>query len=224
MPGARSQRVVGRRLDSSRSSPLQPAQQSKTPQQRSLRARWSSSTRSRTASGSCARCQRHSSRPAASASAGGACGPGGLDRVGRGPEVVRGDVRDAGGLAGRVGSPPSGSTQLPGRAHGVAARRARPHHRQVAARPGPPCLDRLTWARVVGTHGLEGVEHVLRAGCRPQREEVVVGIREGATAPDRDEAGVGTLREGSPRHRPTRRAPVRPVPLEVRSRRRGPCC
>jgi hypothetical protein len=52
--------------------PLQCAQLSNTPQQRSLRARWSSSTSARTASGSWSRCHRHSCRPAASSSPGGA--------------------------------------------------------------------------------------------------------------------------------------------------------
>ncbi len=47
-------------------------QQSKTDQQISLRMRWSSRTSSRIASGSCSRCQRHSSRPALSASPAGA--------------------------------------------------------------------------------------------------------------------------------------------------------
>ena len=43
-----------------------PAQQSNTDQQMSLRRRWSSSTRSRTASGSWSCCHRHSRRPAGS--------------------------------------------------------------------------------------------------------------------------------------------------------------
>jgi hypothetical protein len=47
-------------------------QQSNTDQQRSFRSRWSSSTRSRTASGSWARCHRHSALPARSASPPGA--------------------------------------------------------------------------------------------------------------------------------------------------------
>ena len=131
---------------------------------------------------------------------------------------------DAGGLAGRVGSPPRGTAQLPGGTHGVAAGRAGPHHRQVAAGPGPAGLDRLAGSQVVGAHRLEGVEHVLGAGCRPQREEVVVGIREGATAPDRDEAGVGPLRKDHRATVPPGGPAGAAVLLEVRSRRRGPCC
>jgi hypothetical protein len=53
-------------------NPVRPAQASNTNQQMSLRSRWSSSTRSRIAAGSCSRCQAHSSRRAASAPPSGA--------------------------------------------------------------------------------------------------------------------------------------------------------
>jgi hypothetical protein len=56
-------------------------------------------------------------------------------------------------------------------------------------------LDRLTRSWVLGLSRLEEVKDVLRAGCRPKREEVVIRIGEGPTAPDRHEARVSDLRE-----------------------------
>src|SRR5919201_5078637 len=48
----------------------------------------------------------------------------GLDRIRGRAELVRGDVRDACRLASSVRGVPCCSTQVSGRAHGVAARRA----------------------------------------------------------------------------------------------------
>jgi hypothetical protein len=59
---------LSRRGDRSAVQTSHPSQKSKTDQQISFRSRWSSKTSSRTASGSCSRCQRHSSRPALSPS------------------------------------------------------------------------------------------------------------------------------------------------------------
>ena len=59
----------GRGLTGSRSAGIQ---QSKANQHSSLRSRWSSSTSSRISPGSCARCHRHSRRPASSCSPAGA--------------------------------------------------------------------------------------------------------------------------------------------------------
>src|SRR4051794_2179277 len=52
---------------------------------------------------------------------GGACG---LDRIGGGAELVRGDVRDARGLPGGVGGMPRCPAQIPGRGLGTAGRLA----------------------------------------------------------------------------------------------------
>src|SRR6476646_816316 len=53
----------------------------------------------------------------------------------------------------------------------------------------------MAGAGVVGTDRLEEVEHVCRARRRPEREEVMVGVREDPAPPDRDEAGIADLRK-----------------------------
>jgi hemoglobin len=71
VPGAALGMGRGTALPASRTRLIGPPQ-SNTDQQMLLRNRWSSSTSSRIASGSCARCQQHSRRPTASASPAGA--------------------------------------------------------------------------------------------------------------------------------------------------------
>jgi hypothetical protein len=56
-------------------------------------------------------------------------------------------------------------------------------------------LDRLTRPWVLGPRRLEEVEDMLRACCRPEREELVVCIGERPAAADRHEARVADLRE-----------------------------
>ena len=56
-------------------------------------------------------------------------------------------------------------------------------------------LDRLTRSWILGPSRLEEVDDMLRARCRPQREELVVRIGEGLVAADRHEASVADLRE-----------------------------
>ena len=68
----------------------------------------------------------------------------GLDRIGSSTEFVRGDVRDGPGLASSVRGMPCSPTQVSGRAHRLAARRASLHHRDLATHPGTGMLDRLT--------------------------------------------------------------------------------
>ena len=77
----------------------------------------------------------------------------------------------------------------------MAARRARLGHRDLATHPGAGMLDRLTRPRILRLSQLEEVKNVLRARCRPQSEEVVIGIGEGPTAADRHEARVPDLWE-----------------------------
>jgi hypothetical protein len=86
-------------------------------------------------------------------------------------------------------------TQVSGRAHGMAARRASLGHRDLAMHPGAGMCDRLTRPEVLGLTRLEKVKDVLRTGCRPKSEEIVIRISEGPTAADRHEARVPDLRE-----------------------------
>jgi hypothetical protein len=72
----------------------------------------------------------------------------------------------------------------------MPARRASLHHPDLATRPGPRMLDRLTRSPVRGLNRLEQVEDVLGARGRPQREEMVVGIGERPAAPDRHQPGI----------------------------------
>jgi hypothetical protein len=87
----------------------------------------------------------------------------GLDRVRRGPKLVRGDVRHNGRLAGSERGVPRGSAQGSRRSHGMAARRSGLGHRDLAPRPRPNLLDRFSRPRVRGLDGLEEVQNVLRA-------------------------------------------------------------
>ncbi len=114
----------------------------------------------------------------------------GLDRVGRSAELVCGDVRHHRRLAGSIGSVPSGSTQLSCRSHGMATRSSGLGHPDLAARPCPNLLDRLTGSRVRGLCRHEVVQNVLRARGSPQSQEPMVGVRKRSPTTDGDEAGV----------------------------------
>ena len=125
----------------------------------------------------------------------GAQPPSGPDRVGGGAEFVGGHVCDGSRLAGGVRGIPRRPAQGPGRAHRVAARRSGLHHRDLAPHPTADVLDRLAWSSVRGPSRLEQGEDVLGARRRPQGEQVVVGVGEGAAATDRHEARIADLRE-----------------------------
>jgi hypothetical protein len=86
-------------------------------------------------------------------------------------------------------------TQISGRAHCMAARRASLGHLDLATHPGAGMLDRLTRSWVLRLSRLEEVKDVLRTGCRPKSEEMVIRISEGSAAADRHEARVPDLRE-----------------------------
>jgi hypothetical protein len=120
---------------------------------------------------------------------------GGLDRIGGRTELMRGDVRDGPGLASSVRGMPCCPTQVSGRGHGMAGRRASLGHLHLATSPGAGLLDRLTRSRVLRLSRLEEVKDVFRARCRPKGEELVIRIGEGPTAADRHEARVSDLRE-----------------------------
>ncbi len=119
----------------------------------------------------------------------------GLDRIGGRTELVRGDVSDGPGLASSVRGMPRRPTQVSGRAHCMAARRASPGHSDLATHPGAGMLDRLTRPRVLRLSRLKEDKDVLRARGRPKSEEMVIRISEGPTAADRHEARVPDLRE-----------------------------
>ncbi len=123
-----------------------------------------------------------------------------LDRIGGRTELVRSDVRDDPGLASGVRGMPCCPTQVPGRAHCMAGRRARQGHGAFAAHPGAGLLDRLTRSRVLRLGRLEEVKDVLRARCRPQGEKPVIRIGEGPTAADRQ---------------PRQSSPAKPVRIEL---------
>jgi hypothetical protein len=116
-----------------------------------------------------------------------------LDRVGRGTELVCGDMCHRRGLAGSECCVTSCSAQHPGRSHRMAARRAGLGHRDLASRPCPDLLDRLARPRVRRLHRLEEVQNVLRARGRPQSEEPMVRVGERSPAADGDEPGIAVL-------------------------------
>jgi hypothetical protein len=119
----------------------------------------------------------------------------GLDRIGGRTEFMRGDVRDGPSLASSVRGVPCCPTQVSGRAHRMAARRASPHHRDLTTDPCAGVLDRFTWSWVLRLSRLEQVKDVLRARRRPQSEEMVIRISEGPTATNRHETRVPNLWE-----------------------------
>ena len=119
----------------------------------------------------------------------------GLDRVGGRTELVRGDVCDGPGLASSVRGMPCCPTQVSGRAHCMAARRASLGHLDLATHPGAGMLDRLTRPWIFRLSRLEEVKDVLRARCRPKSEEMVIRISEGPATADRHEARVPDLWE-----------------------------
>ena len=99
-----------------------------------------------------------------------------FDRIGGRTELVRGHVCDDRRLAGSVRGMACCPTQVSGRGHCMAARRASLGHRDVATHPGAGLLNRLTRSRILRLSRLEPVEDVLRARCRPQGEELVIRI------------------------------------------------
>jgi hypothetical protein len=64
----------------------------------------------------------------------------GSDPVGGGTKLVRGGVRDGPGLASRVRGMPCWPTQISGRTHRMATKRASLHHLDLATHP---CASRL---------------------------------------------------------------------------------
>ena len=83
------------------------------------------------------------------------------DRVGGRAELVRGNVGDRPGLAGSVRGISCCPAQVSGCPHGMAACRARLHHLDLAADPGPGVLNRLARSRVPRLGRLEKAKDVL---------------------------------------------------------------
>ncbi len=127
--------------------------------------------------------------------ASGGRGTRGLDRMSRSTELVRCDMRNHGRLAGNICSVPSGSAQLSCRSHGMATRRARLRHPDLAARPCPYLLDRLAGSRVRGLDGFEEMQNVPCARGCPESQEPMVGVGERPPAADGDETGVAIFGE-----------------------------
>src|SRR5947209_17889019 len=90
-----------------------------------------------------------------------------LDRICGRTELVRGDVCGDRRLAGSERGKACCPTQVSGRGHCMATRRASLGHFDLAARPGAGPLNRLTRSQVLRPSRLEPVEDVLRARCRP---------------------------------------------------------
>ena len=83
---------------------------------------------------------------------------------------------------------------------GRHGRRASLGHRDLATHPGVGLLDRVARPWVFRPSRLEQVKDVLRARCRPQGEELVIRIGEGATAADRYETRAAVFREDHTAH------------------------
>jgi hypothetical protein len=123
------------------------------------------------------------------------CRTHGLDRVGRGAQLVRGDVRYRRSLTGSIRGMARRSAQIPSRTHRMAGRRAGLGHRDLSAHPCPSLLNCVTWPGVFGLRLLEEVQDVLRTRGRPQSEKVMVCIRERPTSADGGEARVAIFGE-----------------------------
>ena len=119
----------------------------------------------------------------------------GLDRIGGRTKIVCGNVGHGAGLSGGIRREPCCSPLVTRRAHGVTAGGAGLHHRDLATNPGADVVDRLPWSRITRMSGLEQLQHMLRAGRRPERQQPVVGVRQGAATTDRDEPGIPHVRE-----------------------------
>ena len=117
----------------------------------------------------------------------------GLDGIGRGAKLVRGDVGHRPGLAGGIRGVASCPAQVPGCGHCMASRSASLHHFHFAACPGPGMFNRLARTKVCGARRLEEAKDVLGARGGPKSQEAVVRIGEGSATADRNETRVPDL-------------------------------
>jgi hypothetical protein len=117
----------------------------------------------------------------------------GLDRVGGGAELVRGDVRNSRGLPGCMRCMACRSVQIPGRRVCRTSRRAGLRHSNFTSGPSARQFDSSTRPVIIGLQLLEQMQHMLGAiGC-PHRKPVMIGVLEITTATHSDEPGVPLL-------------------------------
>ena len=119
----------------------------------------------------------------------------GLDRVGGGAELVRGNVRDRRGLTGSIRGMARCSAQIPGRRHRMASRRSSLRHRDLAARPCAGLLNGVTRTIICGLHFLKEMQDMLCAGGCPECEQMVIGIAQGTATTNSDQSGIARFRE-----------------------------
>src|SRR5215472_11790971 len=100
------------------------------------------------------------------------CSLRGLDRVGCGTELVRGDMRDHRGLTGSIRGMACRSSQISGSPHRMAARRASLGHLDLAACPCAGLLNCVTRTIIFGLHFLKAMQNMLRAGGCPECKQM----------------------------------------------------
>src|SRR5690349_24316427 len=87
------------------------------------------------------------------------------------------------------------SSQIPGRPHRVAARRASLGHPDLAACPSAGLLNGVPRTLLFGLHFLKEVQHMLRTvGC-PECKQLVMAIAQGAATTNSDQSGIAQCRE-----------------------------
>jgi hypothetical protein len=119
----------------------------------------------------------------------------GLDRVGSSAKVVLGHVAYTSSLTSGIGGIPRGPAQGAGRTHRVSTDRPSVHHLHIPTSPRSRRLNRVPRSSIRWLAVLEERQYVLRAVCSPQRQELMIGIRERPAPADRDQARVADLRE-----------------------------
>jgi hypothetical protein len=117
----------------------------------------------------------------------------GLDRVGRGTQLVRSDMRDRCCLSSRETGVSRSTAKVPRRRVGVAGGRPGFGHRDLATCPGASELDRAPRPLVVRSGALEVVEHMLRARRSPHGEAMVVVVLERPASTDRDQPRISNI-------------------------------
>ena len=114
----------------------------------------------------------------------------GPDRVGGRSQFVGGDMGHGYGLAGRQGGKFRRADKVPRRGVGMARGRMGLLHGNAAIHPLRGKLDRATRPPIVRAGLLEIVEDMFRAAGSPDRQEMVVLIRQDSATADRDESFV----------------------------------
>jgi hypothetical protein len=121
------------------------------------------------------------------------CRPRRPDRIGRSTELMGRHMAHRRGLARSVRGMPGCPAQVSGRGVGMAGSSAGLCPRDLIPRPGTPEVDRPTWTVVLRPGLLEVVQHVLRAGSRPQRQKTMIVVSKGPAATHGDEPRIPDL-------------------------------